>query len=409
MTIFKELYSKDKYFLLPFQYIYKYMRKILDIFEQDEDDDVELTDYQKILALNKKKLNPYEVEFYNSEGEDFHNIIEVRQDGLHFTFDGLDEFLRFFFPEEFGDEGTDGYYEADYLDSMYRGTWEWDFWDRASDDWSEGYIVEALKGESAKVLYEILKKFEPKLLKNFDVWEDGSVELKRTADFSEISDVLEVMDSNIADDLQSAFVNGSYAAVSSEAPQYIEDHYCNGLKEIGIENYSTKHCFWKYELSWGPAIMLFVRHGSPDDNLLDLMIEAIRKEFKNHTPEYYEIQYNAWNNDEFKRVFDRESLSSLERLLDSLNEMESESKGKFSKYLKIVSIISDKIGFRKWKKIATPNHEIYIQDVDKETLKVNYRIKNAKDWYVKNGVTTIESIFDIMNSPQLFDPLSYRN
>ena len=87
------------------------MRKILDIFEQDEDD-VELTDYEKILALNKKKISPYDVEFYNSEGEDFSDIIEVTQDGLIFTFDGLEEFLRFFFPEEFGDDGTDGWYEA---------------------------------------------------------------------------------------------------------------------------------------------------------------------------------------------------------------------------------------------------------------------------------------------------------
>ena len=61
------------------------MRKILDIFEQDEDD-VELTDYQKILALNKRKMSPYDVEFYDSEGKDYSDVIEVTQDGLIFTF-----------------------------------------------------------------------------------------------------------------------------------------------------------------------------------------------------------------------------------------------------------------------------------------------------------------------------------
>ena len=403
------------------------MRKILDLIEQDEDD-VELTDYQKILALNKKKIHPNEVEFYNSEGEDFSDIIEIRQDGLHFTFDGLDEFLRFFFPDVYGDENTDGYYEADYLDSMYRGTWEWDFWDRVGDDWDDGYIVESLKGESAKVLYDILKKFQPKLLDNFDVGEDGSVELKRTADSSKIAEMLETMDYSISEKLQSAYVYGSYAAVSAEAPNYIEDHYCNGLKEIGIENYSNRHCFWKYDLSWGPAIMLFVRHGSPDDSLLDIMFEAIRKEFKNHTPEYYEIQYNAWNGEEFNRVFFREALPPLESLLESLEEMEEDPKGKLSKYLKVVSIISDKIGFKKWKKLPTPDdvgagafvtkkvpdayrypYEIMIEDVDKETLKVKYRIKNTKTWTVKMGSAPIESIFNMLNMAELFDPMEYRS
>jgi len=403
------------------------MRKILDIFEQDEDD-VELTDYEKILALNKKKIHPNEVEFYDSEGNDFSNIIEVKQEGLHFTFDGLDEFLRFFFPDVYGDENTDGYYEADYLDSMYRGTWEWDFWDRSSDDWSDGYIVESLKGESTKVLYNILKKFHPKLLDSFEVGEDGSVELKRTSDSSKIAEVLETMDSDISEKLQSAYVYGSYAAVSAEAPNYIEDRYCNGLKEIGIENYSSRHCFWKYELSWGPAIMLFVRHGSPNDNLLDIMFEAIRKEFKNHTPEYYEIQYNAWNGEEFNRVFFREALPPLESLLESLEEMEEDPKGKLSKYLKVVSIISDKIGFKKWKKLPTPDdtgasvfvtnkvpeayrypYEILIEDVDKETLKVNYKIKNTKTWTIKAGSAPMETIFNMLNIPQLFNPMEFRD
>ena len=152
------------------------MRKILDIFEQDEDE-VELTDYEKILALNKKKISPYDVEFYNSEGEAFSDIIEVTQDGLIFTFDGLEEFLRFFFPDVFGDEGADGWYEAGYLDSMYRGTWEYDFWDRSSDDWDEGYVIDSVRGESAKVLYEILEKTSPLLAKKLKVNIDGNIRL----------------------------------------------------------------------------------------------------------------------------------------------------------------------------------------------------------------------------------------
>ena len=225
------------------------MRKILDIFEQDEDE-VELTDYEKILALNKKKISPYEVVFYNSEGEDFSDIIEVTQDGLIFTFDGLEEFLRFFFPEEFGDEGTDGWYEAGYLDSMYRGTWEYDFYDRSSEDWDEGYVIDSVKGESAKVLYEILQKTSPLLAKTIKVNIDGNIRFNDSLN-QEISDFIEVLSERAKEDLISAFVYANEVATASEVPNYIESHYCDGLKDIGIERYSNKYCFWKYELSWG--------------------------------------------------------------------------------------------------------------------------------------------------------------
>lgn len=389
------------------------MRKILDIFEQDEDD-VELTDYEKILALNKKKISPYEVVFYNSEGEDFSDIIEVTQDGLIFTFDGLEEFLRFFFPEEFGDEGTDGWYEAGYLDSMYRGTWEYDFYDRSSEDWDEGYVIDSVKGESAKVLYEILQKTSPLLAKTIKVNIDGNIRFNDSLN-QEISDFIEVLSERAKEDLISAFVYANEVATASEVPNYIESHYCDGLKDIGIERYSNKYCFWKYELSWGPAIMLFVRHGSPDDNLLDLMFEAIRKEFKNHTTEYYEIQYNAFDRELFDDYFGKKSLEIFENLLSEIGEDEND--GNFKKYLKIIDIISQKIGFNKWKQLPTPDqtgnkyypYEILIDDVDKDTLLVRYKVKDRRSYAVKVGRVPLETIFDMLNSPQLFDPTEFRS
>ena len=146
------------------------MKKISKIFEEEEEDDVELTDYQKILALNKKKIDPYDTDFDGCDGEDYSDFYEVSYDGITFTFhEGLEDYLRFFFKETYGDEGTDAWYEAGYLDSMRRGQWEWDYWDRASEDWDEGYVLENLKGESLKVLYNILKIYQPNLLKEFEI------------------------------------------------------------------------------------------------------------------------------------------------------------------------------------------------------------------------------------------------
>lgn len=388
------------------------MRKILDIFEQEEDD-VELTDYEKILALNKRKISPYDVDF-GDEGKDYSDVIEVTQDGLIFTFDGLDEFLRFFFPQEFGDEGTDAWYEAGYLDSMYRGNWDWDYWDRSNDDWDEGYVIDSIRGESRNVLYQILQKTSPSLSKNLKVDTEGNLRFTDTSN-QEVTEFIEILSEKTKDELIEAYVYANEIANREAVPKYLEDHYCDGLKQIGIERYSNKYCFWKYELSWGPAIMLFVRHGSPYDNLLDLMFEAIRKEFRNHTSDYYEIQYEAWDNDAFKEYFGKKSLSILQNLLSELEEEDEDNPSQFKKYLKILDIINNKIGFNKWKKLPTPSqdggypYQLLIDDVDKDTLLVRYNVKNILSHGVKVGRVPLETIFDMLSSPQLFDPTDFRS
>jgi hypothetical protein len=93
------------------------------LVEQDIDD---LHDFQKILLLNKGKLDYDDVEFYDEDGEDHSNIVEVTKDGLLFNFDDLEGFLKFFFPESYGKnaEGGDGEYDAMNFDSMYYGSYD---------------------------------------------------------------------------------------------------------------------------------------------------------------------------------------------------------------------------------------------------------------------------------------------
>ena len=156
------------------------MKKILNIFEEEEEK--ELTDYEKILALNKRKIDPYYTDFDGCDGTDYSDYYEVGYDGITFTFhEGLEEYLRFFFKETYVDEGSDAWYEAGYLDSMRRGQWEWDFWDRASEDWDEGYVTQSLKGESLKILYDTLKIYQPNLLDEFEV-KDEQVSWKNNRD-----------------------------------------------------------------------------------------------------------------------------------------------------------------------------------------------------------------------------------
>ena len=77
-------------------------------------------------------------------------------------------------------------------------------------------------------------------------------------------------------------------------------------------------------------MLLYARFGAPEDNLLDLLFEAVKKVSVRHLPYYYEMQYNYFNNQAFDEVFDSEVTSALENLYETLLEDESYTK----KYLR---------------------------------------------------------------------------
>ena len=371
------------------------MKKISKIFEEEEDD-VELTDYQKILALNKKKIDPYDTDFDGCDGEDYSDFYEVSYDGITFTFhEGLEDYLRFFFKETYGDEGSEGWYEAGYLDSMRRGQWEWDYWDRTKDDWDEGYVLQNLKGESLKVLYNILKIYQPNLLKEFEVVND-QIKWNQGKESDKISDFIESVSNRTKDDLIEAYAYASEMATDAAVPKYIDDIYCNCLSVVGIENQSS-YCYWKYFLNWGDAIMLFVRYGTPDDCLMDILFKAIEKEVRTHVPEYYEVQYEAWDADVFYNEFNKRSVRALEGLEEELESMiEEGGEEKMKKYFQIINIINDKIGFNTFKQIPG-DYEIRILNVDKDSLMVNYGIRKRSSWNsLKKGSAPLKYILNML-------------
>ena len=93
---------------------------------------------------------------------------------------------------------------------------------------------------------------------------------------------------------------------------------CYLLSEIGIERYSQKYCFWKYELDWGSCILLFARFGTTEDKLLDLLFEAIKKIHVSHLPEYYEMHYNFWNRESYDSVWVPKVTEILENKLEKI-------------------------------------------------------------------------------------------
>lgn len=369
------------------------------IFENDDEN--EKSDFQKILDLNKKRVHYSDVYFENSDGNDFSDVIETSQDGLIFTFDGVDDYLKFFFPEEYGEDNSDGEYDRQNYDYMYRGVWNWydDFYDRSGDDWSEGYIVDSLKKEHLELVRDMSIIAAPSVTKQIIKTKEGY-----TVDNNKIvTDFLATL--KLEDELIDVYTESQVAAVSDAVVKGIEDTYCNCLSEIGIERYSQKYCFWKYELDWGSCILLFARFGTENDKLLDLLFEAIKKIHVSHLPEYYEMAYNYWDRDAYDSVWVPKVTEILE---NKLEELQSEVEN--TEYFEVLDKIVRLGGFESFIDTKDKKHQITIKDLDPETLKITYTIRVKSGWGnpIKQGITDIDSIINMINVGSLFDRMDFR-
>jgi hypothetical protein len=372
------------------------------IFENDEEKDVdEMSDYEKIMRLAKRRLRPQDVYFENSEGEDFSDVMEINYDGIIFTFDGLGDYLKFFFPSEYGEDSTEGEWDRINYESMYNGTWDYynDYSDRASDDWAEGYISDRFKNNHLEIIRDIAKflslSIYDKISKTLENGGSVSESLNK-----EITDFLDVID--ISDEIIGTYTDAQVYATEDEVKKGIQDTYCDCLRNIGVERYSQKYCFWKYEMDWGSCLMLFARFGTDEDNFLDLLFSSISKEKISHLPEYYEMQYNYWDDQKFNEVWDRGVTKILENKLENILENIEDYN---EKYFETLKKVSDLGGVEKWIKTKDGKYQIKINSIDPQTALITYNIKKSGEWRTKVGKTDIDSLISMFYNEKLFDLL----
>ena len=371
------------------------------IFENDEE--IEKTDFQTILDLNKKRISPYSVIFDTSDGKMFDDIIEVTRDGIVFTFDGLVQYLGFFFPDMYGEENSDGQYDAQAYEAMYDGRYHWydEFSDRHYDDWSEGYLADYFKPDHLKLIKNLAKYLSPSVYGMIEKNNKGVYQLKGEVENRKVCGFLETI--NLSDEITSIYTNAQVQATEDATIQGIKDTYCDCLYEVGIRRYSDKYCFWKYELDWGSAILLFARFGTENDKLLDLLFEGIKKSPNiKHLPEYYEMQYNYWDDQKFNEVWEPEIKELLEKKLEDILEDGNLN----TEYMKIIAKVSDLGGLGRWLETKDKKYQIQIHSINDETNQISYSIKKLGEWRSKSGKTDIDTLVNMFYNQFLFDPLS---
>jgi len=372
------------------------------LVEQDIDD---LHDFQKILLLNKGKLDYDDVEFYDEDGEDHSNIVEVTKDGLLFNFDDLEGFLKFFFPESYGKnaEGGDGEYDAMNFDSMYYGNHDFgdECYSRSSDDWDEGYTLAYFCNEAVMKLRELISIVSPQSLKYFKI--DGD-KIQITGE-GELTDVLDTFFPKMEDDITDIDCNARQYMLNDEASKYIGEKFCNGLKPFGIDNWGRSkftECFKTYFISWAALVQMFIDNGEFDKNALDTMFDYIEKNFQDHPPVYYEIEYNVWNQD----LYNDYACQRTIRVVDYYIEQATETY--HPKYIEEMERLS-KLDLFKRKKIPGDNrYYIQVINLDPETMKVKYTIHQDWGYDRKQGLTTVDDVIAMATQPGLFDQMDFR-
>jgi hypothetical protein len=366
-----------------------------------ENDLPELSDFQKLLLLNKGKLDYEDVEFIDNDGENYPNIIEVTKDGLLFNFDDLEEFLKFFFPETYGKnaEGGDGEYDAMNFDSMYYSNYDFgdDCYNRSSDDWNEGYTLGNLCGEAVVKLRELISIVSPKSLKYF---KDDKLSGE-----GELTEVLDTFFPKMEDDISEIDCDARQYMLRDEASDYIGEKFCNGLKPFGIENWGRSRfteCFKTYFISWGSLVQLYLYDGEFDGNVLDVMFKYIEKNFRDHPPIYYEIEYNVWNREKYNEY-------ACKRYIDVIDYYLEDSKERYHpKYMKEMERLSNLDLFKR-KRIPGSKYYIKVISLDPETMKVKY-VVSADTWggNQKSGLSTVDDVVAMATQPGLFDQMDFR-
>jgi len=362
-----------------------------------ENDVPEMTDFQKILLLNKRKLDSDDVEFKSDNYEDlklYH--VQIKPDGLLFDFDDLEQFLKFFHYPAF-EEGTDGEWDATNYDRMYYGSYDFysECQDRAYDDWSEGYTLGYLCSEAKIRLKELLKLISPNLVDNIN--ENGGID-----DESQITSVLDKYFQHIGDEMDEIICSAKANATEAGVKEAIEKAYCNTLSDYGVEKWG-KWCFGLYFISWGNLVQLFVEDGEFDGKALDLLIQKIEKKFSHSLPEYYEMEYYVMDNE----MFESESCEKLVNLIDEYIERAQEE---FSpEYMKIMNKLSSLNLFYRKEIPGQKNLFIKVESVDPETLKVKYLIGSGGYFGDrKYGLSTPDEVIAMATQPGLFNPTEFR-
>jgi hypothetical protein len=132
------------------------------------------------------------------------------------------------------------------------------------------------------------------------------------------------------------------------------------------------------------------------------MFKYVEKNFRDHPPIYYEIEYNVWNREKYNEY-------ACKRYIDVIDYYLEDAKERYHpKYMKEMERLSNLDLFKR-KRIPGSKYYIKVISLDPETMKVKY-VVSADTWggEQKAGLSTVDDVIAMATQPGLFDQMDFR-
>lgn len=338
------------------------------------------SDFGKILALKKGTVDPTDVEFSSPY------IYSFDKDYLYFDFGDSDDYIKYFLDEE-GNEYNWGYYinggffREEYLDG------------RESEEWNEGYPINALNQENQQKLEKIGELLFPD---NMGVFQKSSMYPEWYASQERIARAFEGHDF-LKDRLLDAYVsaeNYSHSVGANEAVQNADNDISGPL---GFEIEGRK--FEDYKIPISSMVLLYSRFGSPNEDIDDVVKRAAEKlsSFPFDSP--WELLAESSDDEVFQKEYQPNASKILEQVLEEIIE----NSPNLEEYRKILNYIDKLGGFGKRTSINNGKNFIIFKDVDLEDNKIRIQLMGKDGWYGKGYKVTLDTLVNLLNNFSLFD------
>ena len=300
---------------------------------------------------------------------------------VEITFDDDDDFL-----EVLGVTDEDDLYMWRRFMGRYSYDYDFDMW-RYEEDWKDGYIVDAFRGENIEITNKILKLIDPNL------------QLGNNNDVSN-SDIARTLDIEFGDEVSDiTYEYGRYneECISRAIQKVLNEETDNPFTNFGV---IQKQQGYKFLTSVNILLNLYKMLNAEDEDLKGMLRLLYQNYGDKDIGGWYDLEYNVWCDDYDTEGFQGEVNRILNKMLEKTEE-EFEGVDR-EEYDKIYDTVMGLGGFNKLIDLPEKGIEVFFYKFDTNTNKLYFDLYKGN----KKETRSVDNLEDLnlqLYHPELFE------
>ena len=238
----------------------------------------------------------------------------------------------------------------------YSYDYDFDMW-RYEEDWKEGYIVDAFRGENIEITNKILKLIDPNL------------QLGNNNDVSN-SDIARTLYIEFGDEVSDiTYEYGRYheECISRAVQNVLKEETDNPFTNFGV---IQKQQGYKFVTSVNILLNLYKMLNAEDEDLKGMLTLLYENYGNKSIGGWYDLEYNVWCDDYDTEGFQGEANRILNKMLEKTEE-EFDGVNR-EEYDKIYDTVMGLGGFNKLIKLPEKGIEVFFYKFDTKTNKLYF-------------------------------------